>query len=603
MATRPTGSTTRGVFFAYPQDATGSPTPYWLAGGGTLVRMTGACKCAFLATIEAVLERAVAPATCGTYPDGSTDLKTVYIGTGGVSALISLGTGSSWASAANRAALGAKLVRGCPEEEWDRLLTTVADLWRPAAPGNDAGSVYAWQVDCLEYDTGGFVAAMSGQLVFDDLGPNWDLSAYFADVAARNTSLPELRPWGDFGGGSGLVSTNTWLVDAFDSFGVAVVYGSDSEPTFAEEQLNGNPKPLAEGHEGNWFASAPSTMVGQTPSVRRSSSAWAVLQAMLANMKFTHLAFSYEHLFGIYRTTRAIRRYVTMDELTGDIYCEEEYDTETTTYEAFSSEASISTNQSFTDGTASRQVRFFCNDSDVAALAVFARPADGWSKVGTALVSFLTFGTITTGGGHLELERTKTTEVTTIRAGGSTHFYPAVGMRSYVRQYRKATFIDRETYTEGSQTQWTRYSVRPENGSYDLEAPTRDHAQWLLSQLPSMPFPSIPSCPSTLTAETAAFWANWEVYYPTTPNIQINGQDAYFPAAFRNDTFTSPTDIPISHVNNAWESGSQYECVFGFGRMAFPGLDQISYGDRSYVITPYDEALAGYEWQFKAMVA
>ena len=596
MATRPTGSTTRGKYFAYPADAAGSVTPYWLASSPSAnhrVRMTGACKAAFLATIEAAIERAVAPATYGNYPATGTDLKTVQLDTTDVNTLVHL---RAWTYAARRAGLGAKLVRGCPQEEWERLVQVVADLWNPAIKYTEAGNVYAWQVSALDYDTSGWVD--EGDLM--DAGPP-DLSFYVADESVAMGGSIELRLWGDYAGGAGGYTVAEWVANALISLSANISTPSWTPGGFADYELNGDPAPLAEGHEGNWFASTPSTMIGQSPSVRRSSSAWAVLQSMLANMRFTHLGFNYVHYFNCYRTTRAILRYVTMDDTTGDIVTVEESDTETTTFENETSDVSVSTSKSFTEGTASRKVQFFCNDSDAPALAVSVRPADGWSKLGRSLVPFLTFGTITTGGGLLELERLATTEISRITAGNMWSLYPAEGMETYIKARGKAHFIDREEYFEGSHLQWTKYSVRGEDGYRDLTVPVRFHAQWLLQQIPSMPFPNVPANPGTLRDATNDFWANWEVYYPATPNIQVNGQDAYFPTAFRNNTFAAPTDIQITHVNNAWESGSQYECVFGRGQMAFPGLDQIDYGNKSYTITPYNEAMMGVEWDFKAM--
>ena len=598
MATRPRSATAKGVFFAYPQDATGTGGDYWLAsspGDAHKVRMTGDCKGALLLTIEAVIERAVAPATCGSTPGENTDFKAEYLGAGNVPTIISL---REWSYSAKRAALGAKLVRGCPKEEWDRLVLLVSELWNVAPCQSNAGIVYAWQVGLLEYDTEGWV----GENALTDAACQ-DLAFSVADESVATGGPIALRLWGDYPGGAGYYPVAEWVANALIALGANISTPSLTPGGFADYELNGNPAPLAVGHEGNWFASTASTMVGQSPSSRRSSSAWAVLQSMLANMRYTHLDFGYEHYFINHRTTHTVQRYVTMDPATGNIQCVEESNTVTTTYEGDTLTISVSSNKSFTDGTATRQVQFFCNDSDVASLAVFVRPADGWRKLGTALMPFLTFGQITNGGARLELECTAPTALGRISAGGSASQYPAVGLRSYVKTYSHAHFVDREEYFKNSQLQWTKYSVRPENGSYDLATPVTTHATWLLGQLPTMPLPSVPACPTTLTAETADFWANWEVYYPATPNVQINGQDAYFPTAFRNNTFAAPTDIQITHVNNAWESGSQYECIFGRGKMAFPDVDNIDYGDQSYVITPYGEAMMGVEWAFKAMTA
>ena len=97
------------------------------------------------------------------------------------------------------------------------------------------------------------------------------------------------------------------------------------------------------------------------------------------------------------------------------------------------------------------------------------------------------------------------------------------------------------------------------------------------------------------------------------PNVRVvfavgdektdGGQDAFFPVEFRNDTFYGPTNIPISHGSNGWESPAGYECVFGGGRMAFPDLSTINYGFRSWEISGAGQAMAAHTWRFKAMSA
>ena len=62
----PTAPIQIGVFFEYPPgSSTSGIEDYWLAAYGHKVRMTPACKTALLATFEAVLERATAPANVG----------------------------------------------------------------------------------------------------------------------------------------------------------------------------------------------------------------------------------------------------------------------------------------------------------------------------------------------------------------------------------------------------------------------------------------------------------------------------------------------------------------------------------------------------------
>ena len=602
MATRPTGSTT-GAFFDYPSDATGQVLPYWLAsspGSGHRVRMTGACKRAFLATIEAVIERAVAPATCGNVPASGADMRAATLDSSGTGALIPLG---DWSAPAGRAALGGKFARGCPKEEWERLVQLASLLWSGVAHQNGCGTVYSWQMEMLAYQTDGFIEEEFGWLPIGDMNQVMDVVSYFADESSRNSLIPELRPWGGYPGGTPSTSVTNWVVLALTNLGAHIDSSSGNFECFAESQLNGSPAPLIEGHEGNWFGSTSSAMVGPSMSARRSSSAWAVLQAMLANMRFTHLLFPYEHNFNQVVERRTVLRHVTMDVDTGDIYAVEEYDRTQSESSGVMSHAYANANQSFSEDFATRQVKFRCSDADAANLAVSVRPADGWSRLGTALVPYLEFGSVThTGDGLLEFTHEESTGIDSVDAGVTEHEYPAVGMRNYVDAYGAVTFVDREDVQELSSS-ITRYSVRAETGGADLRTAVRSHATWILARLPAYPFPTIAPCPGTLVSATRSFWDGWEVYYPPAPNIQVGGQDAFFPVEFRNDTFYGPTNIPISHGSNGWESPAGYECVFGGGRMAFPDLGTINYGFRSWEISGAGQAMAAHTWRFKAMSA
>ena len=278
MATRPGEPSQLGKFFDYPSDATGQVLPYWLAsspGGGHRVRMTGACKKAFLATIEAVIERSLAPANCGTTPESSTDFKVIDLDANGMGALVNF---RRWKTVADRAGLGARLKRGCPLEDWSALVSYVSFLWSGQVEGIACGEVYAWQTDMLSYATG-WRSESDGHLDITDMTQLLDLCGYYADDDAFMDGVPSLRPWGLFPGGNMLTPVTDWVAGTLTALGANVDTGSGTALSFAEEQLTGSPAPLEEGHEGNWFGSSVSSMLGDA-SVRRSSSAWAVLQAM-----------------------------------------------------------------------------------------------------------------------------------------------------------------------------------------------------------------------------------------------------------------------------------------------------------------------------------
>ena len=616
MATRPGEPSQLGKFFDYPSDATGQVLPYWLAsspGNGHRVRMTGACKRAFLATIEAVIERALVPANCDTTPSAQTDFRNMALdGTSNLNVLVGLG---AWAQAQNRAGFGARMVRGCPKVDWDLLVSLVANLWSRSGMGNSCGHVYAWQMEKFAYQTNGFIE-ITGQdySVVDGWEQIFDISAWPADHASYILEPPTLRPWGPSPGGELSSLVFDWVYDALENLGapVAPPFGTWNNDPFAESQLNGSPAPLVEGHEGNWFESS----LWNAKSARRSSSAWAVLQAMLANMRFTHLKFPYEITYTETLTTRTIVRVISMDE-NGDIFAAEIEDQEeeeellgTTT------DLHAVAQSSLVEGLSYIGVQFYCEDSWVTVdnpLVRFSPPDNdsGWVNVGADIEDYLTFGPVHTDGARLTLQVDVTTDVARVSAAND-HHYPASGFVQYVDEYGQATFVDCETYAHdpmGETPIWTKYSVKGETVTGpDLTVPVRAHAGWLINQLPTtISWPNIPACPSSMPSLTRAFNNGWKAMYPATPNVQVDGRDAYFPTRFKNDAVFDHQGWPISfdQTERAWKGGSGQDQgeVFAHGRMAFPGLDTSSFDNTYYRINSAGEAMAAYKWRFKAMPA
>ena len=615
MATRPGEPTQLGKFFDYPPDATGQVLPYWLAsspGNGHRVRMTGACKRAFLATVEAVIERALVPANCDTTPSAQTDFRNMALdGTSNLNVLVGLG---AWANAQNRAGLGARMVRGCPKGDWDLLVSLVSALWSSSGTDNSCGHVYAWQMEMFAYQTNGFIEERYGHLPMGDMNQVMDVVSYFADESSLGTSVPSLKPWGEYPGGLLSSMVTDWVVDALTNLGAYVDTGSGNFDYFAESQLNGSPAPLIEGHEGNWFGSTTGAIVGNAKTARRSSSAWAVLQAMLANMRFTHLKFPYEITYTETRTTRTIERVISMDE-NGDIFAAEIEDQEEEELLGTATDLRAVARSILVEGLSYIGVQFYCEDSWVTGdnpLVRFSPPDNemGWVNVGADIEDYLTFGPVHTDGARLTLEVDATTDVDSVSAANG-HQYPASGFVQYVDEYGQATFVDAETYAHdpmGENPIWTKYSVKGETVTGpNLETPVRRHGEWLINQLPTISWPNIPACPSSMASLTRAFRNGWWAQYTSTPNVQVDGRDAYFPTRFKNDAVLDHLGWPISFDQNerAWKGGSGQDQgeVFAFGSMAFPGLDVSAFNDTYYKINSAGEAMAAYTWRFKAMPA
>ena len=619
MAVRPGEPGQLGKFFNYPSDATGQVLPYWLAsspGSGHRVRMTGACKRAILATIEAVIERALVPANCDTTPSAQTDFRNMALGgTSNLNVLVGLG---AWTNAQNRAGFGARMRRGCPKGDWDLLVSLVANLWSNSGTNNSCGHVYAWQERMLTCATNGFVEISSGNPGewASAMQPPFQVATWRSDYAALNHMLPKLRPWGDYPGGNVSSPIYLWPFSSLQGLGAPAYSPEDifGAVVLSESQLNGEPAPLVEGHEGNWFGSTFGAIVGNAKSARRSSSAWAVLQGMLANMRFTHLKFNYEITFTETRTTRTIERVISMD-VDGTIFATEAQDQEEEELLGTTTDLRSVARSSLDEGLSYIGAQFYCEDSWVTAdnpLVRFSPPDNdsGWMSVGTDIEDFLTFGPVHTDGARLTLQVDATTDVASVSAANG-HQYPASGFEQYVDEYGRATFVDSETYAHdpmGETPIWTKYSIKGEAVTGpNLTGPVRSHGEWLLNQLPTISWPNIPACPSSMASLTRAFHNGWWMKYPATPNVQVGGRDAYFPTRFKNVAVLDHQGWPISFDQNerAWKGGSGQDQgeVFATGGMAFPGLDTSSFDNTYYKITSSGEAMAAYKWRFKAMPA
>ena len=337
---------------------------------------------------------------------------------------------------------------------------------------------------------------------------------------------------------------------------------------------------------------------------------------MLANMRFTHLLFPYDIDYDITTTTRTTTRTITMDDSWNIVVSEVVSDSTTTSGTSSNVLYKNLTCSGVSGGFAWIGVNFYCQDEDIDEnnpLVKFSYPGgDGWFATGSDLEDYLYFGDIHSGAAVLTLEIGGTTGVHSVSAANG-YAYPADAFASYIGQYGNVTFIDRrDTYDSGNITDppdTTEYRVHGEGGNRNLSTPVAAHAAWLVNQLPSISFPTTPANPGTLGQATAQFWSGWKVRYPSSPNIQVNGLDAYFPIAFKNPTVIDHQGWPITHntTDHDWKGGTGSDPnlgeVFGIPEMAFPNFDPTSVSTPLYRITNTSEAMAAYRWEFKAMPA
>ena len=596
-----------GRYIAYPADAVGNVLPYWLQSGGTHVRLTGACKRALIATIEAIIERAIMPACCGSTPGSAVDFKTIPLdSSANVYALISLG---AWATVANRAALATRIKRGCPKEDWELMVRATSALWAGGSVGTLCGDVMFWQVGPVSVSTNGFLDEDD----LSDASVYWDrvldCSSTPADLAAELDGVPETRPWGAYPGGAWAISDSAtyWISMTLEALGAsaAVPSGSYDGERFVDDIMDRTPHALVSGHDGNWFDSSSSGIAGQNLSVRRSSAAWAVLQGMLAQMRFTHLEFPYEARYHATRVERLYIREIYMDTSDGTMHVNTYSPTDNTTDEGTSTDLFADGWQEYSYDTSSVTFRFWCAAEDASALALYTRPADGWRVVGRLVEPFLTPYNQYVAPIYLKMTRLYTDSLSSVSAGNG-YAYPAPAFQGECTP-GSVTFVDRETLvTTGMDPDWTKWSIRQETGNVDLTVPVRAHANWLLSQLPSVTFPASISNPDTsaLQSYATAWWAGFELYYPDQPNTQIDGVDAFFPTAIRNQVAHGSSgqhQIVFDSVQNGWKCD---DCEFPFGRVehAYPDFGTANgFGPVYYGITPSGTALASHQWNFQAM--
>lgn len=597
MSVRPSEPTATGVFFAYPATATGTVADYWLACGGTRVRKTSACKRALLATFEAVIERAVAIANAENSMSAVSSLASAdYSPSAAPFSAVDLG---EWGLAAKRAGLGAKLVRGCPQEEWNRLVGLTWSLWRSASGLNTGhGAVlFAWQVGYLtDVDTDGWVSDDYGSTIY----PPWlyDLSSTPCD------EFPQLfAPWGTYAGGSIRSSVGSWLDDALVSLGRQNVdMGSPGMPdSFARGMMAGmSPFPLGtldDGHLGNWMGVTGATAAAS--SVRFSSAAWAVIQTMLANMRFTHLAWDYSAEYTCETGERTWSRIWALDPSTLDIILTDDPDSPedvSNTSRDYNFLRSGS-RADFLHGSAAYDFKFEITSAQEADLVMDSPPRDGVAAIADARDYLVAIPDSQDGLSTATANVWQTVGVNTVTS--ALDVYPALQVASYLAERGPVVFVDAKN-AEGSVS----HSVREESGGASLTAVARGHAGWLLTQVRApRSYPS-PAAINTgaISSYSSTWWGSWKFVYPPSgqPNWPRGSANPtqYFPVAIAN---------PDGNFGYFADDSGHYVAtrgaVFGTFALAFPDYPFGWTANEDFTISAGTNALAGYKWQFKALPA
>ena len=610
---RPAEPTATGAFFAYPADATGAVAGYWLAAGGTRFRMTGACKRALLATFEAVIERAVAIANFADTMSGVSDIAGANYATSTTPPFCAIDLGA-WASASARARLGGKLGRGCPEEEWSRLVTLAWKLWAAQvitlSYNGKSFDLYPWQNELLSFETEGWIPDDDDHIM--DITGAFDMWSMACDNAYRDFTSPVYAPWGSFPGGRGSASAvSTWLGNQLISIGrspshVYVIGSGQMYETMAGSLLSGTPHPLgliADGKIGNWMGVANGAATQTT--VRRSGAEWAVLQAMLANMQFTHLGFGYSATYRYVLTTRTWTRVFSLDPTTLDFVLVDDRNSPSDIDDYYDVQ-----NQLYSGSTISN------TSAQAGSLIVFgitkgsqeeqdlilpAPPVDYLLAIdGRDYVLYV--NSYWPGAVSVSCSAYQTTSVVSVTSDAPVP-YPAQVFESYVAERGGAMFVDQK---ESSYDDAVSHSVKIEadTSGQGLLGAAAAHANWLLGEVdPPRAFPD-PDQIDALSVQRAsdALWRSMKLIYPNAPNYPANdpNADRYFPIGITDQNGDAHY---FTETSSAFETDGAVNVTFGSLELAFPdspfGWDDAEW----FQIMAGTSAMAGYRWRFKAMPA
>lgn len=600
----PSGSTNTGVYFNYPNvQATETPTDYWLAAGGRHVRMTPSCKKALLASFEAVMERSVAPANVGSSVSAENVLLCADIRPVNLSCM-SLTDLRTWSDMSARNELKDILVRGCPKEEWDNFVKCTWGLWNGgeyhltwtnlSVGVTNTGHVMYWQDRALDFATDGWVPQQATIYI------PWiyDIGTAAADGQVPMGDTRRWSPWGQYEGPmfpDGRVSK--WLLNKLEDLGATADTGTPGVFTFLENDglfSTGTSymQPLRAGHLGNWTNGSEST------SIRRSSTGWAMFQAMLASMKYTHLRFNFEVLYRNLQETRTVMRHFYFDPSDWKFHLmqDADYTGQTLTY---------STNELYSGGSISRlegslgaRWEFqIVKGPDEEALVRDTPPEDYYIYI-NANAYCVDFKYQLGGANEVTLYRDRTTGVVSVDCSIKDQ-YPGIAFNG-MAQPQNVTFIDTKSNLISAMTYDYAYAVWNEPGSTQLSSSVMTHATNLLNEIaPARQWPTIaPPNDSGVQAVGEEWWHLWKLVYPSTPNWPTENPTKYFPYGLMN---------PTGQVQNWIEDNNMWKCehggFFGDFEMAFPDYPFGWGNEQSQWIIQCDEALAGYEWNFRAMTA
>ena len=599
----PSGSTTTGIYFKYPNiQGAQSPTAYWLAAGGRYVRMTPSCKKALLASFEAVMERAVAPANVGNSVSAEAILLSADIRPHGLScmSLIDLG---AWSDMSARNELKDILVRGCPKEEWDNFVERTWDLWNSgeyflnwsnSRNVTNTGHVMYWQEKLLNFTTDGWVPQAQEIYVpwIYDIGT----AAADSEVAAGDPQM--WSPWGAYVGPefpSGRVSQ--WLVDKLTDMGANPNTGTPGMLTFLYNDglfQTGTTymQTLSSGHLGNWTDGSKST------SIRRSSTGWAMFQAMLANMRYTHLRFNFQVTYRNLQETRIVLRHFYFDPSDWKFHLvqDTDYTGETLTYST--NELHSGSSISRTEGSLGARWEFqIPKGEEEEALVRDTPPADLTVSI-NAKNYCVDFKYELGGSNDVTLYRDTTTGVVSVDCSIKDE-YPGIAFTG-MAQPRNVTFMDTKSNLISAMEYDYSYAVWKEGGSTQLSTPVRTHALKLINEIgAARQWPSIaPPNDSAVQAVGEQWWNLWKLVYPSTPNWPTGNPTKYFPYGLQN---------PTGQIEHWTEDNNMWTCehggFFGNFEMAFPDYPFGWGNEQSQWIIQCAEALAGHQWTFKAMTA
>ena len=329
-------------YFDYPVSADLSAIPrYWLAAGGRGVRMTGDAKAAFCAMVEGAMERAIAPANIADSYSGQTQFKqSQWSQSQAPFSLVDLG---AWSTPSGREGLLSAFQRCAPLGQANQLVKTVCDMFFKSQHSLNYGGkvvdLYLWLNEPFDpnmYAQGEWIpdTDLSDGTQWQEFEIPWNFSMAGTPCDASHARWGGQQlyaPWGSYLGPGQLVENPpmNWLSIELSKLEREHIYVGSTDPQTSMEELvqlsPPNPValgPLADGKLGNWMR--VSQISSEQATVRRSSSEMAVLQSMLANMRYTALSYDYAATFRCTQEKRTYDRVWYIDPDTLDLKCEDE---------------------------------------------------------------------------------------------------------------------------------------------------------------------------------------------------------------------------------------------------------------------------------------